>query len=97
MLKLTTKQLEHISSVRWLLSDGGRGEGRSFLMAIIFIEKARDEWNEWVEVFDHYSHRQHVTHDMYSQIHRICNDLKLNVSIDTRRQSIKITGIIRDK
>lgn len=90
-------QLKYGDAIKWLLSDNNRGEGRTYLMSAVFIEKARDEWNEWVEVFDHYSHRQHVTHDMYSQIHRICNDLKLNVSIDTTRQSIKITGIIQNE
>lgn len=51
--KLTPKQKSYYSSLKWLLNDGPRREGKTYLIAIFFIEKAFTS-GEWIEIFDHH-------------------------------------------
>lgn len=54
MLLLSEEQRKHLESVRWLIrSDNGRGQGKSFLMAIVFLGEALNRVTQWVYVFDH--------------------------------------------
>jgi len=53
--KLTDVQRKMYDSISWLFSDSEtmRGTGRTYLMAIFFIEKALSYPNKEIDIFDH--------------------------------------------
>lgn len=53
-VELTDRQLEAYNGVRFLVS-GARCSGRSYLLAIAFVEHCLDHPNEWIKIFDHYT------------------------------------------
>jgi hypothetical protein len=55
-IALTPAQLAHLPSLRWLLADGHRRSGRTFLLAWAFIDKALEHPSRDVQVFDHSGH-----------------------------------------
>ncbi len=58
IIKLTKKQTKHKGAFRWLLNPiGNRGDGRSFLMALTFVETATEYPNVEIKIFDHFPHR----------------------------------------
>jgi len=51
---LSPKQKEYLPALEWLfLGAGNRGEGRTFLMAYVFIQKALNNPGKEIKVFDH--------------------------------------------
>ena len=50
---LTPKQQSHYESVRWLIRDGNRRSGRTFLMAYIFVEEALQNPGRTIHIFNH--------------------------------------------
>ena len=51
--KLTKLQLKHFDSIKWLYNEDRR-EGKSYLLALIFIQKAIRTGN-WVTPKDHFT------------------------------------------
>ena len=49
---LSKTQSKHIDAFRWLVSDK-KLEGRSYLLAICFIEKALQNLGQSIEIWDH--------------------------------------------
>jgi len=49
---LNPNQRKHVDAFKWLVG-GGRLTGRSYLLAICFIEKALNNLGKTVEVWDH--------------------------------------------
>lgn len=52
-MTLSKLQEKHLSAVRWLIADGPKCSGRSFLMAMCFIEKAIRHPGRSINFFDH--------------------------------------------
>jgi hypothetical protein len=51
-IELSKEQAKHYESIKWLISEGQRGSGRTYLMALAFVEKSIYEGG-WVRIFDH--------------------------------------------
>ncbi len=56
MIELTKEQKKHQQSIRWLLGEGPRCCGKTFLMAYTFLEMANRERERPIHVFDHHFH-----------------------------------------
>jgi len=55
-IKLTEYQRKYFRGIKWLLdADSNLGYGRTFLMAIIYIDLALKYPNKWIYVSDHHS------------------------------------------
>jgi len=55
-IKLTEQQKKAYPYIKWLLSDNRHIEepvGKTYLMSIIFIEKALETPGRWIHIFDH--------------------------------------------
>jgi hypothetical protein len=60
-----------VDTLVWLLDpEANRGEGRSTLMALAFIEIAKRHPGKWVDVFDHYA-GQMADRNAHQMIERI--------------------------
>lgn len=66
---LTDVQKEHLRSALWLI-DGNRGSGRTTVLAIAFLKKAKNNLGEWIKVFDHDAHPM-STKNMIAEIGRL--------------------------
>lgn len=53
-VKLTDEQVKHLDTVRWLVSDGYRGEGRTTVLAVAYLEKAMSNEGKPIAVVDHH-------------------------------------------
>jgi hypothetical protein len=51
-MKLTPDQAQHFKSIEWLIS-GGRGTGRTTVLALVYIKKAIDHPNMDIRIQDH--------------------------------------------
>jgi len=49
---LSKQQLMHLPAAEWLIA-GGRRTGRSYLLAVVLIEKAIHNKGVWIEIIDH--------------------------------------------
>jgi len=49
---LSKQQLMHLPAAEWLIA-GERRTGRSYLLAVVLIEKAMDNADQWIEIIDH--------------------------------------------
>lgn len=52
-IKVTEEQKSRYEAIRWLISDDNRQEGRTYLMALAFIDKAMKNKGRPVRIFDH--------------------------------------------
>jgi hypothetical protein len=66
-VELSKEQKKHYKSIKWLLTGVPWRAGRSYLMAVIFIEMAFHSPNEWICIYDHNPHRQSI----YFLVHQI--------------------------
>lgn len=73
-IKLTKEQYERYGTVQWLVNDGPRGCGRTFLLALAFIEKAID-CGYPIPIWDHSTNRESVRH-LLDQIHKIMSGIE---------------------
>jgi len=53
-MKLTKQQAEYLPAIRWLLDQGPRASGKSYLLACVYIEKAI-KYKQPICVWDHNS------------------------------------------
>jgi len=60
-IKLTEFQKKHFPTIKWLVDDT-RQTGKSYLLALAFVEKALEFRGVWVYVFDHYPIQQGREH-----------------------------------
>jgi hypothetical protein len=51
---LKEDQLRHWETVKWLVGDDGKREGRSTLLALAMIAEADRHPERWVPLWDHY-------------------------------------------
>ena len=51
---LSVERKQRLEAIEWLLSDYARAEGRSYLMATVYIEKALRTPDVWITVRDHF-------------------------------------------
>lgn len=79
---LTKKQTKHYDAVRWLLSPGPRGGGRTTLMALCFIDIAL-QTGMLIEVFDHHSTHRDAQREMLRRVVEIAATMK-NIKLTTR-------------
>lgn len=55
MIQLTTQQNEYYKGIKWLLQDGPRAQGKTYLMSLAFLERAAADLYTWVYVYDHFN------------------------------------------
>lgn len=88
-IKLSEEQKKYHEAVKWLLDPvGNRARGRTFLMAMVFIELAIEDRGRWVTFFDHFPDKQATDYFLTSEIDRIVNssdDLKGKIEIGRNR------------
>ena len=65
----TELQKKHIESVEWLLGEN-RAEGRTSLMAFVFLKKAIENIGTPIKLFDHYA-GMHAKDLIKSEINRM--------------------------
>ena len=95
-LHLTKEQHSRFSTIKWLVNDGPRGSGRTFLLALAFIEKAID-CGYPIYIWDHYHNRESKRFllDQISKIMQSIDGYKLEVirPHDMRNVQIHIHAI----
>lgn len=64
MAKLTPLQLKHYDSLQWLLNPDNRGQGRTYLMAIVWLNMAHSKPGVWIEVYDHIPYSARATSNL---------------------------------
>lgn len=78
MIELNKEQEKHYQSLKWLFSEGNRKQGRTFLLAVVLVNKAVRE-GEWIWIADHREGRHH-TKNLLDEIKRLfdvhCNQEK---------------------
>ena len=85
---LQSIQKEHLNSIRWLIGSG-RGSGRSFLLAWVFIEYAISNCGVWVRVWDHHdSHRSR--HWVLQSVRYILRNSRLRNQVSYKEDSFMI-------
>ena len=52
-ITVTEEQKARYEVIKWLISDDNRAEGRTYLMALAFIDKAMKNKGKPVRIFDH--------------------------------------------
>ena len=101
--QLSTDQKEHLKTAQWLVNDGPRISGRSYVLAMAFLRKAIHT-NQKVFVYDHFKVTNHHLHHFYnliiSIVNRLNNELdfptELIVRINQQERSIKTEWIPKD-
>ncbi len=90
-IELTKKQKEHYKSVEWLLNDESyRREGRSYLMAVCFIQRALRNRGCWVKVFDHFSRHPMTTRFLLDTVVEIVkNDEGIYEKLEVRQSGFE--------
>ena len=53
-IDLSKIQRKHLKAIEWFISDNNRREGRSYLLAIAYINKAVNSRGQWIQVLDHF-------------------------------------------
>lgn len=95
-IKLTKEQLKHFESIRWLIQDGPLRVGKTFLMCVIFLEKAMKNNGQNIYIFDHnpashHSYFSRLTVPTIKAIFETKYDTeKYKLKIDFANRSIKI-------
>lgn len=79
-IELSKLQQKHFDSLKWLVSDSRR-DGKTYLLAIVFIQKAISKQGEWVRPFDHYP-EIHGLENLMNLIHGLLTD-KENFTFDS--------------
>lgn len=72
-ITLTKEQMIHYRSIMWLISEGPRASGRTYLLAIAYISKAMMNPNMRVSVKDH---GDCSDRNLMEQIKNILTDVK---------------------
>lgn len=54
MITLTEQQEKHLDTVRWLISDGNRASGRTYILSVAYLEKAFKNIGMKIVVSDHF-------------------------------------------
>ena len=91
-IELTEIQKKHIDAARWLFGvDGKFREGRSSLLAIVFIEKAIKEIGNWIKPIDHSPYDRDNLIFMILQI--LDTNKKIRFEYNKNRSEFKITHI----
>ena len=88
-------QLLYSKGVKWLIVNEGRGQGRTMIMAMAFVEKAFSHTGNWVEVYDHHSHTQQGNIEMLNMCRQVFMDIDFDGSVYEynliiNRNSIKV-------
>lgn len=79
--EFTDQQKEAYRSIKWLYG-GARRTGRTYLLAVVFVEQALEYQGEWVYVADHsLPHRSYNTIRLMDMV----NDLALSHMEDGRK------------
>jgi hypothetical protein len=60
---LTQSQRDALPHLRWYYH-GGRGQGKSYLAAVMVMIEAIEKPGEWVSVVDHYSAKHNLEHQV---------------------------------
>jgi len=90
-IKLTKEQKKHLETIRWLVDfNENIAEGRSFLLAIAFIEMAIKYKNRWIQVFDHFPAKQATDRLLFTIKNIISQDKKLLERTEFRQREFKI-------
>lgn len=93
-IRLTVDQEKHIESIRWLINGANRRQGKSFLLAIVFIEKAVENIGEEITVFDHFNIRQN-NRSFLHLIRDVFYNLKYkNIDIEFNESRMTITAVL---
>lgn len=88
---LTPEQHQHMNTIRWLVGTGPNRSGRTFLLAIAFVEKAAKNWGKSIHVYDHTGLHNYVIYDMIRHVFEMTNLHEKNVLVlDRKRSSVKI-------
>jgi hypothetical protein len=92
-IKLTPQQERYHNAFKWLVNqdiDINRGVGKSFLLAVCFIEEALENRNRWVYPFDNFP-RQNMCQDLQMKtIYRlILNNDKLSQLVVMEKNRFK--------
>lgn len=61
-IKLTKPQAKFKEAITWLLHPYAIGGGRTFLLAVIWIDIAKNFHYDWIHIFDHRP-KQYLYHD----------------------------------
>lgn len=73
---LKPEQVKHWDSIRWLIDFEIRGEGRTTLLALAFIEQADKRLNRTIQLWDHYNATPPRTAYMVDAVRRILDQLQ---------------------
>ena len=85
MIELSESQMMRYESIKWLLGDGPRRSGRSFLMAVIFVEKAVSDLGHVISVHDHYTHNRQ---NMFCLIDIVFNKMEMRFDVEGNTEFI---------
>lgn len=89
-INLTKLQVKYLPAISWLVKDGNRGQGRTFLLAVAFIQEAI-ETGGIVRVFDHYPDPVSVRQNLMPLIKNIISmDKKLLKRTEFYNDSFRI-------
>ena len=89
---LTPQQQEYYPAIKWIVNDGPRGSGRTFSLALAFVEKAI-ECGHPIRIWDHDSNNSSRNlHYLLDIISGIVHKLKhYDLKVVNRNYSILIT------
>mgnify|MGYP001613742067 CR=1 FL=1 len=75
-IELTTTQKKHYESIKWLLDNNNRAEGRTTLMAFVFVQLAIENPNKHIEITDHVNFNYKLTRrdEILNKIRSIIHD-----------------------
>ena len=89
--KLTKEQSKHLESIEWLISDQ-RAVGKSFLLALAFIDKAVNNRGMLIRVFDHFPERQATIRLLCTIENIISQDKKLLERTEFEQNGFRINS-----
>jgi hypothetical protein len=90
-IKLSKLQNRYLPAIRWLINyDMYNASGRTFLLAVVFLERAFHRFNEWVYVMDHYHSYQSLRHSIIPTIENLAKDLNLKIEISVIESKFRL-------
>jgi len=91
VLNLNHTHAKHFDSVSWLVSEGNRRSGRSYLLAAAFVEEAI-KTNQKIFIWDHYS--RGMIYHLFSYINEIIG--RINKELVKANPNIIFVGEINE-
>jgi len=89
MLELTPLQKKHLPAIEWLISDS-RAEGKTFLLAFAFFQKALNNKGRWIRVFDHFPDERAKENLLKTISYIVANIPNKKIIVDFRRVEFRI-------